>query len=384
MGRRVAICAVSQIKNEPDIWHQRFQGMLLDCFEPIIEQTGVTFDMEKGIRDVLTCSDDVFDARTISDNGMQDVVGAHYRGEEKMAQDAINGLGYAMACILSGHDDVVLYLAHCKESQTESRRMNTNLGYDPFYCRPVGLDFINACAFQAREYMEKSGITEEHLAEIVVRSRKNAAKNPYARENGKVSKKDVMKSPMLCDPIRELHHYPVTDWAAGMLLCSEERAHEFTDNPVWITGFGNCMDSYFLGDRDLTSNFALKKAAEQAYAMAGIKDPRKEIDLFELNDASAYQLPMWAEGVGLVDEGQGGAWIDAGGMDASNVNLSGGMLNGNPVMLGGLARAVEAVIQLRGEAGKRQAKGVKRALAHGTTGGAGQHHAVVILEKGVQ
>ena len=77
MGRRVAVCAVAQIKNEPDIWYQRFRGMLLDCFESIIEQTGVTFDMEKGIRDVITCSDDVFDARTISDNGMQDVVGAH-------------------------------------------------------------------------------------------------------------------------------------------------------------------------------------------------------------------------------------------------------------------------------------------------------------------
>lgn len=381
MGRRVAVCAVAQIKNEPDIWYQRFQGMLLDCFESIIEQTGVTFDMEKGIRDVITCSDDVFDARTISDNGMQDVVGAHYRGEEKIAQDGINGLGYAMACILSGHDDVVLYMGHCKESQSESRYMCTNLAYDPFYCRPLGLDFLNAAALQAREYMGKSGITEEHLAKIVVRSRENAAKNPFARENKKVSAKDVMKSPMLSDPIRELHYYPVTDWAVGMLLCCEERVSEFTDNPVWISGFGSSMDSYFMGDRDLTSNFALKKAAERAYRMAGIKDPRSEFDLVELNDAAAYQLPMWAEGIGLVDAGGGGKWIDDGGMDSNNVNISGGMLNGNPIMLGGLARAVEAIIQLRGEAGKRQVKGAKKALAHGTTGGAGQHHAVAILEK---
>jgi acetyl-CoA C-acetyltransferase len=381
MGRRVAVCAVAQIKNEPDIWDRRFQEMLMYCFEPIIEQTGVTFDMEKGIRDVLTCSDDVFDARTISDNGVTDVVGAHHRGEEKVAQDGINGLGYAMACILSGHDDVMIYLGHCKESQPESRHMCTNLAYDPFYCRPMGMDFLNTAALQAREYMKKSGITEEHLAKIVVRSRENAAKNPFARQNKKVSVKDVMKSPMLSDPIRELHYYPVTDWAVGMLLCCEERVGEFTDNPVWITGFGNCMDSYFMGDRDLTSNFALKRAAASAYRMAGVVDPKSEFDLIELNDAAAYQLPMWAEGIGLVDEGKGGQWIDEGGMDKSNVNLSGGMLNGNPVMLGGLARATEAIIQLRGEAGKRQVKGAKKALAHGTTGGAGQHHAVLILEK---
>jgi len=381
MSHRVAVCAVAQIRNEPDIWERRFQGMLLDCLEPILEKTGVTFDMEKGIRNVITCSDDVFDARTISDNGMTDVVGAHYRGEEKLPQDGLNGLGYGMACILSGHDDVILYMGHCKESQSESRWMCTNLAYDPFYCRPLGMDFLNVNALQARAYMEKSGVTEAHLAAIVTRSRRNAARNPFARENAPLTEEEVMHSPRIADPLRELHVYPVTDWAFGMLLCCEERAREFTDHPVWITGFGNCMDRYFIGDRDLTSNFALKKAAERAYRMAGIRDPKTELDLVEINDPCAYQLPMVAEGLGLAGEGRGGAWLDEGGPDRNHVNLSGGMLNGNPIMLGGAARAVEAVLQLRGEAGERQVKGLKRALAHGSTGGAGQHQTVVILEQ---
>ena len=381
MGNRVAICAMAQIKNEPDIWYQRYQGMLLDCLEPILQQTGVTFDLEKGIRNIVTCSDDVFDARTISDNGMTDVVGAHYRGEEKTAQDGLNGLGYAMACILSGHDDVVLFMGHCKESQTESRQMCTNLAYDPFYCRPLGMDFLNVNAFQARAYMRKSGVTDGHLAEIVVRSRKNAARNPYARENKKITNEDVANSPYLADPIREFHAYPVTDWAVGMLLCCEERAHEFTDRPVWITGFGNCMDRYFVGDKDLTSNFSLKKACERACAMAGIKDPKREFDVVELSDAYAHQLPMLAEGVGLAEEGRGGKWIESGGPDKHNVNLSGGMLNGNPIMLGGVARAVEGFLQLRGEAGERQVDGAGKALAHGTTGGACQHQTVLILQR---
>ncbi|MBC2717056.1 MAG: thiolase family protein [Desulfobacteraceae bacterium] len=380
MSNKVAVCAVAQIKNEPDIWYQRFQGMLFDCFESIIKQTDVTFDLEKGIRNVITCSDDVFDARTISDNGMTDVVGAHFRGEEKTAQDGINGLGYAMASILSGHDDVVLLIGHCKESQPESRNMCTNLAFDPFFCRPLGLDFLNASAFQARAYMEKSGVTDAHLAKIVARSRQLASKNPYARKNEPISEQDVLDSPMLADPIRELHQYPVTDWAVGMLLCCEERAHEFTDSPVYLTGFGSCMDSYFLGDKDLTSNFALKKAAQKAYQMAGISNPKDTFDLAEINDAYAYQLPMWAEGLGLADEGQGGKWIESKAMDSQNVNLSGGMLNGNPIMLGGLARATEAVLQLKGEAGDRQKQGAKKAVAHGTTGAAGQHHAVITLE----
>jgi len=380
MGKRIAICAVALIKNEPAYDHMRFQNMLLECFEPIMEQTKVTYDMEKGIRTVISCSDDVFDARTISNNGVTDVLGAHFRGEEKMAQESLNGLGYAMASILSGHDDVILFMGHCKESQGESRRMATNLGYDPFYCRPLGMDFQNVDALQARAYMEKSGVTDEHLAKIVVRARKNAKKNPYARENKMVDEKEVMNSPLYADPLRELHVYPVTDWAYGMLLCCEERVKEFCKNPVWISGYGSCMDRYFLGDRDLAGNFSLKNASRRAYEKAGIKDPRKEIQVFELSDHAAHQLPMWAEGVGIADEGKGGAWIDEGGMDKYNVNLSGGHLNGNPLLHGGAARAIECYYQLAGQAGDRQVKGAKKAVAQAGYGGAGQHQAVIVME----
>ncbi len=381
MKQRVAVCAVAQIKNEPDIWYQRFQGMVLDCFESIVSQTGVTFDMEKGIRSVITCSDDVFDARTISDNAITDVVGAHFRGEEKSAQDGANALGYAMASILSGHDDLVLVMGHCKESQTESRRMSTNLAFDPFYGRPLGLDYLSAAALQARAYMKKTGLTDDHLARVVARSREKAAQNPYARENEAVTEDAVRQSPLICDPIRRLHQYPVTDWAAGMLLCSEDRAHEFTDKPVWLSGFGNCMDSYFLGDRDLSASTALQKAAKRAYGMAGIDDPTTAFDIIEVNDAYAYQLPMWAENAGIVPAGGARQWIDSGGMDSGRVNPSGGMLNGNPLMLGGLARSLEVVLQLRGEAGKRQVDGAAKGLAHGNTGPAGQHHAVLVFEQ---
>jgi acetyl-CoA C-acetyltransferase len=228
--------------------------------------------------------------------------------------------------------------------------------------------------------MEKSKVTDEHLAKIVVRSRKNAQKNPYARENQLVHEQEVMNSPMYSDPLRELHIYPVTDWAYGMLLCCEERVKEFTKKPVWITGYGSCMDRYFLGDKDLTSNFSLKNASKRAYEKAGIKDPQKDIQVFELSDHAAYQLPMWAEGVGIADEGKGGKWIDDGGMDKFNVNLSGGHLNGNPLLLGGAARAIECYYHLSNQAGDRQVKGAKRAVAQAATGGAGQHQAVIVME----
>jgi len=245
----------------------------------------------------------------------------------------------------------------------------------------MGLDYTNVAALQARAYMEKAGLTEEQLAKVVVRARQWAAKNPYANATEQMELGDVMYSPMLCDPIRTRHAYPVSDGAVALLLASEEKAHEYTDNPVWLTGFGSCMDSYFLGDRDLASNFALKKAAARAYKMAGVKDAKKDIDLVEVMDCFAYQQPMWLEGLGFCGDGEGAQFIDEQGLEKYNVNLSGGMLAGNPIMVGGLYRAAEAALQLKGEAGAHQASDVSRAVAQSTTGGAGQFHTVVVLEK---
>jgi acetyl-CoA C-acetyltransferase len=379
-GRKVAICAVAQHKNDSDLWYKRFQGMLLDVLEDLQAQAGFDFDAETGVRSIVSCSDDFFDARTISNNGVTDVLGAQYRAEEKMAQEGLNAIGYAMAQILSGHEDLVLVMGHCKESQPESRYLISNMGFDPFYGRALGLDYLNAAALQARAYMAKSGLTEDHLANIVVRARQCAARNPYANAREILEAGRVKGSPMLCDPIRQLHAYPVSDGAVGMLLASEDRAKEFTDKPVWLTGFANCMDSFFFGDRDLTSNFALKSAAERACKKAGVKDPKKAIDLVEVMDAYAYQQPMWMEGLGFCKDGQGAAFIDDGGPGKHKVNLSGGMLAGDPVIISGLYRASNAALQLRGEAGDMQVPDVKSAIAHSTNGPAGQFHSVLILE----
>lgn len=379
--KRVAVCAVAQHKIEPDIWYKRFQSMLLDVLEGLQDQTGFTF--EKDINNVVTCSNDFFDARTISNCGVSNATGAFYRGEDKSDQEGLNGVGYALSAILAGHDDVIYLVGHCKESQVASRNQVTNLAYDPFYCRCLGLDYLSAAGLQARAYMDKSGITEEHLARVVVRAREWAARNPYANKQRQLEGGDVMYSPMLCDPIRTLHAYPVSDGAVAMLLASEERAYDFTDNPVWITGFGNCIDSYFMGDRDLSSSFALKKAAGRAYKMAGITDPRKQINLVEVMDCYAYQQPMWLEGLGLCDEGTGGRFIDEHGAARYNVNLSGGMLSGRPLIIGGLYGLAEAVLQLKGQAGEHQAPDVNRAVVQSTTGGAGQTQTVMVLEREV-
>jgi acetyl-CoA C-acetyltransferase len=355
MTKRAAICAVAQTAYERDKWFQRQQGMGWEVVEQLIKATGLDFAEDTGISHFVTCSDDVFDGRTISDSAMTDVVGAHYRSEEKVSQDGAQAIYYATSLVLSGIADVVMVLGHCKESQPGSRNQVTHVAFDPFFTRPTGLDYLTAAALQADAYMRKTGLTETQLADVVVRARRLAAKNPKVKGLPPVTAEQVLASPYLATPIRELMAYPVTDGAIGVIVASEERAKQITDKPVFIAGLGNCYDSFFLGDRDLTAGFALKQAAARAYGMAKTKP--EAADLIELSDRYAYELPLCAEGLGLCGAGEGPKWLAAGGPDRAKVNLSGGALAGNPLILGGLTR-----------------------VAHGSTGPAGQHHTVVVLE----
>ena len=117
--------------------------------------------------------------------------------------------------------------------------------------------------------------------------------------------------------------------------------------------------------------------------MAGIKDPRKKIDVAEICEPYAFQELLWCEQLGLCGEGKGGDLIDSGitGMDGSlPVNPSGGVLAMNPYPARGLYRIAEAVLQIKGQAGEHQVrKKVKTALAHSTHGFGGQCHSVIIL-----
>ncbi len=116
--------------------------------------------------------------------------------------------------------------------------------------------------------------------------------------------------------------------------------------------------------------------------MAGIADPLKELDVVELYDAYSYMELLWYEGLGLAAEGRGaelmmsGATCMGGDLPA---NPSGGVLSAHPVLVAGLARLAEAVLQVRGDAGERQVAGAKTALAHGINGACGQAHGVIVI-----
>jgi acetyl-CoA C-acetyltransferase len=166
------------------------------------------------------------------------------------------------------------------------------------------------------------------------------------------------------------------------VLTNEKGAKRFKKSPVWVKGAAHCSDGYTIGYRDLSRSPALADASAKAYKAAGIKNPLKDLDVAEIYDAYSYMEPMWYEGLGLAKEGGGKDLIRSGATEMGGelpVNPSGGVLSAHPVLVAGMARLVEAVLQVRGEAGKRQVKGAKTALAHGINGPCGQAHCVFIV-----
>jgi acetyl-CoA C-acetyltransferase len=375
---RVGICAVAQTKFSSDRSDASEGEMAYEAIKPVLEETGLSLS---DIDSAVSCSQDFWDGRTISNMNIQPFVGAHLGHEDKVAEDGINAVFCGMAQILSGYHKIVLVVAHMKESQTE-RSLVENAAFDAVFMRELGLDFLSAAALQAKRYMYKYGITAEQCARVAVKNRGNAKKNPFAQEPMDITVEDVLDSKMLASPIRKLDAKPISDGACAMILASEKKAKQLAKKPVWISGVSNCYEAHYLGDRDLADCEALKKAAKKAYKMAGIGRPLREIDVAEISEEYSYQELLWMEGLGFCERGEGGKLIDSGKTKIGGklpVNPSGGVLSGNPNGVAGMVRVAEAVLQLRGKAGDRQVNGAKVALAQGVTGICGQHQAVMIL-----
>ena len=389
MKEKVAIVAAAQTKFEQAKESSSIGEIVWEVVEKVLRETGLKFEAQEGAHDgpvinkVISCSEDFWQGRTISDMIYHQEMGALGMDATKVAGDGAFAVYYGMVSILSGKKNVVLVVSWLKESET-IRSIIENAAFDPIYVRPLGMDFLTSSAMQATRYMHKYGITEEQCAEVVVKNKGNAFKNPYAQEPMNLTVADVLNSRTLSSPIKTLDSKPVSDGACAMILASEETALELTSDPVWITGIGCCYDAHYPGDRDLSDCDSLRIAAQKSFDMAGITDPFKEIDVAEISEDYSYRELLWMEGLGFCGQGEAGKLIQDGITRIGGklpVNPSGGVLAGNPAGVAGMVRVGEAYLQLRGQAGDRQIAGAGTALAHGVYGPNGQAHCVIILRK---
>ncbi len=377
---KVGIVGFNQVKLYSDANYGRYE-MIFEAVRGAMDKAGLK---KKDITTVISCTNDYYEGRTISNCYTVDVGGGYMADESKVEMDGAHAVLYGLMRILSGNHKLAVVwggsMASCFPYHS-TRLFET----DPTWERQVALvNDITACGFQMRAYMEKYGVSAEDIAKVAVKNRKNAAKNPLAlaeAQNANLIVKDVLESEVYADPVTELMVAQPCDGVAALLLAPERQALKITDKPVWITGVGYNQETYYLGDRDLSKSKSMELAGKTAYNTAGIKDPKNEIDVAEIFEQTACEELILAEALGLADNGKGANLNSEIGGELP-INPSGGAISGNPPCATGLIRIIEAAKQLRGEANGYQINNAKKAIASGQIGMCAQNNIVYILEGG--
>jgi acetyl-CoA C-acetyltransferase len=243
---------------------------------------------------------------------------------------------------------------------------------DPVWNRPLGVSPLAVAGLEMNRYLEVSGSTEQQCALVVEKNRRNALDNPRAAYPTDMVAEDVAASGPAWWPLRRLDVAQRADGCVVLVLASESRARELTDAPVWVAGVGWSSGSPTLESRSWDEADYVRQAANRAYEMARLGSPTRDVDLAEVDDTYSYRELMHLEALRLARPGDAGPMLEEGffGRDGEvPVNASGGSLGqGYLFEANGLARALECVLQLRGEAGERQIQDAGVAVAQSWRG----------------
>lgn len=376
MAERVAIVGVKEHKPAEAYLNLHFSALIVDTVMPFLDEIGMPWEEMESL---VGAGCDMLDGRSISSVFTVDPMGGFMKEESKVEEDIALAVMYAYMRVASGSFKTSLVCGYGKGSELHPHFF-TGLQSEPVFMKPMGLDGLATSALQATAYMSKYGVSREAGAAMAAQDLRNALKNPNTQRAMDVSVDEVLASKELAYPITELEYVPVSDGCVTIMLASEEVAEKYTDEPVWIEGIGNCNDLFYPGHRDLADSRGVKKAAGQAYKMAGIT--ASDVDLAEVYGYSSWQELMVLEGLGFAEDGGAPGALEKGRFSVDGelpVNTSGGALSANVWMACGGSRIAECFHQLRGEAGDRQVDGVKRAVAHATTGLALQSNTVMVL-----
>jgi len=274
------------------------------------------------------------------------------RSESHVEMDGAWAMYEAWVLLQEGEIDAALVYSFGRSSLGDLNEILT-LQLDPYYEAPLWPDIVSLSALQARALIDSGKATEADFAAIASRSRRDALGNPNAQVAKDVPVEVLLEDDYVVAPLRRHTLPPITDGAAAIVLAAGDKATQWSERPVWITGFDHRMETHSLGARDLTSSPSVTKAAE----VAGVADGK--IDIAELHTPFAHQEVIVKEALGLDD--------------SVVINPSGGPLAANPLMSAGLIRIGEAASRIR--AGQAD-----RAVAHATSGPCLQQNLVCVLE----
>lgn len=291
---------------------------------------------------------------------------------------------HAMLAVATGQCDAALVIGTEKMTAASNAQVTQALNFamDNRAEGPSGLTFPGLFGLAWRLHAERYGTTRDDVSAVIIKNKANGLKNPLAQMGAELTPDVIRQSAMIADPLQLYDCCPVSDGAAAVVVVAADRAKDAPDLPIRIrAAVQTSGPARIAGHEDLCSYMTTRRAAERAYAAAGIKP--SDLDLAEIHDCFSMAEVIHSEDLGLVPRGQGAKWAREGrtkvGGDIA-INASGGLLSkGHPVGATGVGQIYEVVKQLRGEHGN-QVKGARLGLSQ-NVGGAGVACTVSILER---
>jgi acetyl-CoA acetyltransferase len=281
---------------------------------------------------------------------------------------------HATAAIAERHAEVVV-LAYASTARADlkrrERRANLSFGSrGPVqFDTPFGHTLIAKYAMAARRHMHEFGTTIDQLAEIAVSTRANASLNPDAYYREPITIDEVNSAPLIADPLTTLHCCIRSDGGGAVVLTSEDRVRDLAAPPVWVLGTGEAVSHTTMSEwEDFTESPAVR-SGKLAFERAGVTP--EDIDVCEIYDAFTPMVLLSFEALGFCKKGEGGPFVESGTMRLDGslpTNTDGGGLSACHPGMRGIFLLVEAVRQLRGEAGDRQVAGAELGCVNGTGG----------------
>lgn len=331
----------------------------------------------------VSAAEDLNTGTSIFDEYTPDQLGAVLKPLLTVSGDGIHALAMAYMQIQTGALDVVVVEAHSKASEILDPVRIMNFASDPMLNRLPDVHPYHIAGLEMNRFLHETGLTEAACSQVVVKNRGNALANPSAAFGAQLTVKDVSESQSLFSPLKTLDCSNSCDGAVVLVLATKEKAKKLDSEPIWLDGIAWYNETPSLETRDWERAIYAELAAKRAYKMAGVKSARKDIDLFEVDDTFSYKELQHLRALDVDEPRMLKKSLQDGEFDVDGelpVNPSGGSLGvGNSLECTGLEHVYEAVQQLRGQAGKLQAKGVESAVAQSWRGIPTTSGAVAVL-----
>ena len=334
----------------------------------------------------VSVTEDYVEGTAIADEYVPDQLGAVLKPVHTVTSDGITGLASLVMQLQTGQLDLAVIEGHSKASNIDHPAQIEAFALDPVFVRPLAVNPRFIAGLEMRRFLEATGNTEAQAAAVVARNRAAALVNPLAAYPARLSVADVLASPPAAEPLKQAEAAGYADGAVVLVAARESVLPRVSGRPVYIRGIGWSQDTPNIEQRDLSRAAYAEQAAARAYRTAGISDPAAETDFAEVDDTFAYKQLQHIEALGLAPPGQSGRLLERGAFAPGGrlpVNASGGSLGcGAAHDATGLRSVLEAVLQLRGQAGERQLPGVKTGIAQSWRGLPTATGAVAVLGVG--